>query len=426
MNTTEKKIRTKIDEEFLKYAPSEELTDLKEELVADLSEIASDNIEAGKDEDEAIRLAFVHLGSLDELMTEFDEVRKEEQETSEKNIVKIGKFAINDDRITYDDKVIMDEDRIDLGSFLKVEDGSVDMGNGFFRVDDDGVSLGKEKNGNVFSRLKLVNTFRQDISELNDITISYKNDQVEIKQSPNNELIIHEYMSRNNERYYLDSTNVGDGQLYIKQGDRPIMWHIHTKIEIFVPKRYKDKISIINRNGSIVASNVHNSSELAVTASNGSINFENTSVETLNLFCANGAVKISNMVVSDANIVSNNGSISGMKLTGNYTVKTRNGSVKLTMITGSGDFSSNNGAVKIDFENVIGDIETYTKNGTVKIDVPKDSNIEFLLQSKMGTVKNRLDNTKMKFEAQGFVQGTLGDPVYKVVGKSDHGTVKLG
>lgn len=40
MNTTEKKIRTKIDEEFLKYAPSEELTDLKEELVADFGQMS--------------------------------------------------------------------------------------------------------------------------------------------------------------------------------------------------------------------------------------------------------------------------------------------------------------------------------------------------------------------------------------------------
>ncbi|GKQ42631.1 hypothetical protein RD055328_05540 [Companilactobacillus sp. RD055328] len=430
MNVLETKIRTKIDKVFIKYAPSEELTELKEELIADLSEIAQDNINNNQAEDEAVESAFVHLGDIDELMAEFDEARKEETQEESKsadNIVKIGKFVIDDSKISYDNKVIIDENRVDFGSFLKVEDGSVDMGNGFFRVNDDGVSLGKEKIGNIFSRLKLVNNVQYDLSQINEVTINYKNDHIELKQSPNNQLIVKEYMSRNNDRYNLTSNSTGDGQLYIKQGDRPIMWHIHSRIEIFVPQKYAGKINVLNRNGSMFITDLNNELKLSVTASNGAISVENAVLTKLNLFCANGAIKVNNLTVSEANLISNNGSITGSNLTGEYTIKTRNGAIKTSMINGSGSFSSNNGSVKVDFNKVTGDINTYTKNGSIRLMIPEDSSVEFSLQSKMGIVKNKLSGAKMKVEAQGFIEGIcIDNPQYKLVGKSDHGTVRLG
>ncbi|MGR3741717.1 DUF4097 family beta strand repeat-containing protein [Companilactobacillus sp. DQM5] len=429
MNKIEMKIRTKIDQIFSKYKPSENITELKEELIADLSEIANDQQDMGKSEDEAVEAAFKHLGDLNELMQEFDEVNKEDQKIeSDENTVKIGKFIIKDNQIKYDDKVIIDEDRVDFGKFLKVEDGSVDMGNGFFRVDDDGISLGHERTNGGFSHLKLVNNVKFDISQINDLVISYSNDQLEIKQSPSDELIINEYMSRNNKRYYLRSTNVGNGQLYIKQGDRPIMWHVRTKIEIYLPEKYANRVTFVNKNGKVLLDQINSQADLSVTATNGATNISNANIKNLNLFCANGAIKLNSVKLQDSEIISNNGSITGNNLEGLFKVKTRNGAVKLDQINGGGDFNGNNGAIRLIFTKVSEDINAFTKNGAIKMEVPADTKANFVLQSKSGIVRNRIENKTYNYEAQGFMQGVLNgenNPEYSINAKSNHGSIKL-
>ncbi|MDO1605487.1 DUF4097 family beta strand repeat-containing protein [Lactobacillus sp. YT155] len=432
MNAIETKIRTRIDKMFVNYTPSDDLTELKEELIADLTEIAIDKQNEGLEEAEAIDESFKRLGDMDELMEEFQKVTQDEKEEKthdvDDSIVKIGKFAIKDDKITYGDKVIADEDKVDLGSFLKIENGSVDMGDGFFRVDDDGVSLGRDNTGNIFTNMDLVNSAKFDLEKIDDLVINYSNDPVYIRQSATDELIINEYMSRDNPRYYLRSTEIGDNQLYIKQGDRPIMWYVKTKIEIRIPANYAHKFSLMNKNGHVWIDNLNSKSELSITASNGATKIENAEIDKLNVFCANGSMKLNRVATKEAKLISNNGAIVVDRIKGDLEVRSKNGSMKISNITGSGEFKNNNGSIKLDFEEVLGNITTSSNNGSTKVSVPKDLEAEFVLQSKIGGVSNKMDFVNYKYQSRSFTQGFLNnatDPKYTINCKSNHGSIKL-
>ena len=68
MMSVEMEIRTRLDVIFSKYTPNAQLTEFKEELVADLLEAYQDFSKTDRSHNEALDDAFEQLGDIDSLL----------------------------------------------------------------------------------------------------------------------------------------------------------------------------------------------------------------------------------------------------------------------------------------------------------------------------------------------------------------------
>ena len=77
MTSIEMAIRTRLDVIFSKYTPNEQLTEFKEELVADLLDAYQDFAKQDKSHDEALDDAFAQLGDIDTILRELSQTKKQ-------------------------------------------------------------------------------------------------------------------------------------------------------------------------------------------------------------------------------------------------------------------------------------------------------------------------------------------------------------
>lgn len=68
MNAIEKSIRTRLDTIFSNYQPNDQLTEFKEELVADLMYVYQDFTKSDRSHEEALDDAFAQLGDIDSVL----------------------------------------------------------------------------------------------------------------------------------------------------------------------------------------------------------------------------------------------------------------------------------------------------------------------------------------------------------------------
>ena len=76
MTSIEMEIRTRLDVIFSKYTPNTQLTEFKEELVADLMEAYQDFAKQDKSHDEALDDAFAQLGDIDIVLRDLSQTDK--------------------------------------------------------------------------------------------------------------------------------------------------------------------------------------------------------------------------------------------------------------------------------------------------------------------------------------------------------------
>lgn len=81
--TVNEKIHRKLDEIFASAEPSQELFDLKEELAANIRDKVSENKQAGMEEDQAIKEAFIAMGDLSDLI---EDMRRQGQSTARRAV----------------------------------------------------------------------------------------------------------------------------------------------------------------------------------------------------------------------------------------------------------------------------------------------------------------------------------------------------
>lgn len=432
MTNIETKVRTKLDQLFMNYTPSTELTELKEELVSDLSEATNDNVADGMDEDKAIQAAFDQLGNLDELVQEItnehnaDEDEGQSHEGHNRNSVHIGNLDIEDGKVRLGNQTLVDGDKVEIGKLLKVDGDNVDIGDGFIKVSDGDVTInGKAPSKVYMESLPLVNSQAFLIQDLTNITINYKSASLTIKQTDGDQLIVNEYMSRNSDRYYLRS-NVADHELTIRQGDQPLLWHLNTKVEILVPSTYTQTLNADTKDGRIRVQDLKNEQlNLNVISHSGSTRAEAVKVSQLNMEAFSGSIHGENIQATKLASLSHSGSVSFDSVNGLMNLKSNSGSIRVTHGNGSGNFRTHSGSVKLNFDHLNGDVAASTHSGAVKLTLPNSEIFNFELETKSGRAK--VDgNVVFEHSGNSYQTGHVGDrPQYKVTGNTNSGSAKL-
>jgi len=384
MDNITMEIRTRLDQRFRQYQPSRALTELKEELVGDLTEAVTDKINQGLTADQAVDEAMTQLGDIDTLLKEVadedataaaDEAddaadtatNRASHERHTHSHVQIGKLHITDDQVTWGDRVIVDDDgqKVDLGKLVQVDGDHVSVGDGLIDVKGDDVRINGERPQRAYvGSLKLVNTQAFAVTDLSELVINYPDAAVKIGQASVSEIVVNEYMSRDSERFYLRSKQYGS-QLTLQQGDRPRLWPLHVRTEIFIPSTLKGRVQVHAGNGSLEVSDLRSNADVDVYATNGAIRAFNNQVMAFTVRATNGAVRMDQLTATSYQVTSSNGAVTLANTTGTGRVESTNGAIRLTDHTGDVTLNSRNGAIKID--GLTGQLVGASHNGTIRV-----------------------------------------------------------
>lgn len=372
-------IRTRLDERFRQYQPSRALTELKEELVGDLTEAVTEKINQGMDAPHAVDEAMQQLGDIDSLLKEVaDEdaakadAAKDEADQAQRNRdthshVQIGKLHITDDQVTWGDHVVVDGDgdKVDLGKLVQVDGDHVSVGNGFIDVNGDDVKINGERPQRAYvGSLKLVNTQSFAVNDLDEVAINYPDAAVKLGQASASEIVVNEYMSRDSERFYLQSRQYGS-RLELNQGDRPRLWPLHVRTEIFIPSTLKGRVRVHAGNGSLEVSDLRSNADLDIHATNGAIRAFNNQLMNFTIRATNGSVRVDQLNALKYQLMSTNGSVTLTNVEGGGQVESTNGAIRVTDHKGDVNLNSRNGAIKID--GLQGVIAASSRNGAIRV-----------------------------------------------------------
>jgi hypothetical protein len=124
--------------------------------------------------------------------------------------------------------------------------------------------------------IELVNSQTIDMTLVDDLTVSYSSDNVFLFESNDDNLILKEFMTRNNQQYYAKISK-SKNAIAIINGKRP--WFIRTRIEIYIPKTDIDNLNINLRSGNLTGNYTVNHKNVNITVSSGNIRMENLVTE---------------------------------------------------------------------------------------------------------------------------------------------------
>ncbi|WP_125573588.1 DUF4097 family beta strand repeat-containing protein [Levilactobacillus huananensis] len=426
-------IRTRLDDLFRNYTPSRALTELKEELVGDLTEAASERVNDGMQPDKAIAETISQIGDLDSLLKEVVEdsardaatgrnrQRESQAKQPSQSSVHAGKLHITDNQVTWGDRVLVDsdKDRVDLGNLVQVEGDHVSVANGLIDVNGDHVTVnGQKPERTLVTSLKLVNTQTFAVTDLANVAIDYQDAAVKLGAASGKAIVVNEYMSRDNDRFHLRATRVGD-TLTIQQGERPRLWPVHIRVEILLPTDLTGHVTVEAGNGSLEMSDFQSAIFLAAHATNGRVRLFHTAVDRLDLTVTNGAIKIDELKSTTYSIRSDNGAVTLGSLTGKGAVETINGAIRVTNQSGDLQVNSRNGGVRVDGMN--GQLICIARNGGVRV---KGLTGDGDIRARNGRVSAQVTGN-MKVQSHGNV--SLEVPVgqaYRFDLRNEEGTVR--
>ncbi|TGD17648.1 DUF4097 family beta strand repeat-containing protein [Levilactobacillus suantsaiihabitans] len=373
-------IRTRLDQLFSQYQPSRALTELKEELVGDLTEAVTDKINQGQDTQAAIDAAMADLGDIDTLLkevaaddtgsadtpTDDDQEDQSADQHHSQSDVQIGKLKIHDDKVTWGDHVLVDgeNDKVDFGKLVKVDGDHVTVANGLVDVNGDDVKINGERPRRTFvESLRLVNTQSFAVTDLERLEINYRDAAVKLGPANADEIVVNEYMSRDNARYYLHASRHGN-VLQVNQGDRPRLWPLHARAEIFLPAQLAGKVTVQVGNGSLEISDLRAPVSVDAHASNGSMRAFDDQLARLTLRSANGSVRLDQVKADHIAVDSKNGSVTLKESTATVHVESHNGAIRFYDHTGNVSARNHNGTIKLD--GLTGDVQAASANGSLR------------------------------------------------------------
>jgi DUF4097 and DUF4098 domain-containing protein YvlB len=214
--------------------------------------------------------------------------------------------------------------------------------------------------------LPLVNTVSLNLAEVKNLSISYADDEVILRESETAELIIQEYMKSDRARYYANVSRSGES-LSIKRGRRPWFgWNWKVRVEISLPRSFRENLRL-----SIASGTFRSEMDLAeyktidVSASSGSMSYKRLSAETVSVRLASGSLDIEG--IEGASFVSASsgrlriGSLSG----GEHRIKTASGRIRIGPVQGDSTIEISSGG--LDIEGLEGNAAIEVHSGKLEI-----------------------------------------------------------
>jgi hypothetical protein len=218
--------------------------------------------------------------------------------------------------------------------------------------------------------LPLVNTQTVNLEGVDNLSLSYGPDDLVVRKSDSNDLIIREYMERDRPRYYANITRSGD-TAQIRRGRRPLLpWLRRSRAEIYLPPSFRGNLRIVNTSGKFLAeTDILDCKTIDISVDSGQMFLSRLSAGTVSIRVSSGDLDMRGVEGSSFISVSS-GKLQAGELTGpEHRLKISSGRVRIGLLQGGGTGGSaietSSGSIVV--EKARGRMEAHTSSGSVTI-----------------------------------------------------------
>ena len=376
----QEKMRNYLNQLFASLPTSAEVQDAKEELYAGMLERYNDCLAGGMEEQEAYENVIDEMGDLHEL---FDELKAnaEQDATSGKAGFEQGRAAAEN-----------------IGDFIsQVSDFASGLVSGLFS------QSAKEKP--PLGEVELVNTCTLPLAGIRSVEISYTIESIELLHAPGDDLIIKEYMNRNDSSLFA-SVSIANGSILVRNGQRKGFWGLRSRVEIYLPESYAASLSLSTVSGFVRSRDAWNMGSFQARAISGEVAVDSVSAMSVKLSSTSGAVK-------------------ARHLSGNLELHSISGSVRVDTAEGGGNFKTTSGGVRVNFTELRSDVDASSVSGGVQLGLPGGASFEFDARSISGSIHTGFDDL-LSFQRRNKAHGFIGAaPFYHVRAASTSGSIHV-
>lgn len=268
-------------------------------------------------------------------------------------------------------------------------------------------------------------TLAYETDNIHDVVISYDEEDITFFESPDDTLIIKEYMTNADSRYYA-RVDFDRRSIHVSEGSKPLFGSFSRHIEVYWPKAYTGSLTVTSTNGTVDFSEVDiKGASLRIDCSSGKVYIGNAYADTISLSTTSGTLDIDHLEGKEINIFTTSGKVICDEIAGDVTYVSTSGDIEIQSAAGEGSYKAeNSGMMDITYTDAVGDLYFYNKNDDVELTLPEDLSFRFEAITRNGCVSTPFESVlSIK---NNTVMGTVGDnPKITVKTETKNGNIKV-
>lgn len=296
-----------------------------------------------------------------------------------------------------------------------------------------------------------------DTRGVNDISITYDNENLTLFETDGNDLVLREFMTEDKPSYYARITNK-TSSLRIQAGSAPMSKNFTRRVEIGIPTQFMGELSVNLKSGSMYSNtpyfrptklsmetgsgtldgNTLAASEILLSTNSGTIHFNTVEANIFNADTASGSINIGDVdakrvdvtgikglfvfnTINSDNIVlkTTHGSIKASVIEGSVLCDLTNGYISVKELYGSGIFHAKNGEIEIGYASLTGDLEMSNQNGYLRLGLADRGDLQYRAETAHGQIREQGEERGTR------VEGRRGRATHKVVLTNTNGGIEL-
>jgi len=235
--------------------------------------------------------------------------------------------------------------------------------------------------------MELVNSQEIRLNNIKDISVFYSSENISVFPGNSNNLVIHEYMTVDNSRYYAVIGSDADS-VVVRKGRSPNSPFFRRRVEIFIPGSYLNALKIRTSSGVIETSDLINS-KISLETSSGNISVKSVKAGIIEIKSSSGRINI-----GAAN--------------GEAAVSTSSGNIDLKLTGGTLNARSSSGGINCTVDGNAGDLSFVTSSGSVRLNLPRNFQFNFSSRSSSGRLTAPFsDRLSHPFNNKNLTQGVI-------------------
>ncbi|MCT4507399.1 MAG: DUF4097 domain-containing protein [Tepidibacter sp.] len=184
--------------------------------------------------------------------------------------------------------------------------------------------------------------------------------------------------------------------IFIKRPKSYSIFASDLKLDIYVPKNYKENIAIDCSSGDVNIQNELTLNNFLVDVSSGNVNLKDLNIKNLKYDGSSGSL-IGENIVTDSTLID-----------------VSSGSVELNNFTGDLKGDSSSGIIKVNYNIFDNNIDLDTSSGDVKIDLPNDAKFYLDAECSSGDIECDFPIVVRGKQEDNTLRGTVGDDKNKI------------
>lgn len=273
---------------------------------------------------------------------------------------------------------------------------------------------------------KLINEIELSLDHIEELTISYDDENVSFLKGNNDKLIVREYMSEDKKSYYA-KIRQKKTSIHISEGRKPFLNNGFKRyVEVYLPASYSQNLNINATDGNIDMSDIKlKMKSFRADCTSGTFKSGKIAAEDIYFSSTSGELELEDITGKHILIETTKGKVTCDKVNGNVVYTSTSGDAKFIHVSGSGTYKANNsGKLSVAYEEVTGDLFFFNKNDNVNVWLPEDLSFEFGANTKNGLIKTdfQVDLLVKEKSASGLI-GT--NPSVSVKVETKNGNIEV-